>query len=216
MGDRTALTFLIPNPGDLPPGYELAIRDTFASFVADHTAQTDAGRMKMEGNEASVGSAEEAAQALLDLMKGDPDAEPPLPPHQFAFTVWEDPKYEWLGTLYRYTPGQPMFTAECDASGRAVIEFSQIAAAIAATTDRDGLIARLRHVYGEPADAPRDGIYVSRDRLEEYAGQPLTDEQVRRIADAVPHSSIPEAIATIASHLDIFDHIANRGADQED
>lgn len=48
-------------------------------------------------------------------------------------------------------------------------------------------------------DRPRDDrptVRITRAQLEAWAG-PLTDEQVDLLDDCIPHSSIPEAIATI-------------------
>lgn len=39
----------------------------------------------------------------------------------FAFEVYEDPKYEWLGSIYMHTPGADDFLGECDADGQVVI-----------------------------------------------------------------------------------------------
>lgn len=46
--------------------------------------------------------------------------------------------------------------------------------------------------------SPGKGIAFSRFQLEEWAGYPLTDEQVDRLADSIPKSSIPDAINEIA------------------
>ncbi|QWY65414.1 MULTISPECIES: hypothetical protein [Mycobacterium] len=45
----------------------------------------------------------------------------------------------------------------------------------------------------------RNGITLSRDQLESWARRPLTDAEVDSIAKCVPHSSIPDAIETIAN-----------------
>ena len=42
-------------------------------------------------------------------------------------------------------------------------------------------------------------IEITRGQLECWARGPLTDEQEERLDDAVPHSSIPEAIDTIVN-----------------
>lgn len=54
------------------------------------------------------GSAQEIAQHLQQVA---PDA---------SWQVWEDPKYEWLGTLFRFTPALGLFAANCDAAGTPV------------------------------------------------------------------------------------------------
>lgn len=45
---------------------------------------------------------------------------------------------------------------------------------------------------------PGKGITLSRFQLEEWAGYPLTDEHVDRLAAAIPKSSIPDAINEVA------------------
>jgi len=42
------------------------------------------------------------------------------------------------------------------------------------------------------------GITLTRTQLEEWAGEALTDQQVEALEEAIPYSSIPEAINTIA------------------
>ncbi|KJR10243.1 hypothetical protein UG54_01295 [Gordonia sihwensis] len=34
-----------------------------------------------------------------------------------SWECWEDPKYEWLGDLYRFTPELGLFTVECGGEG---------------------------------------------------------------------------------------------------
>lgn len=48
-------------------------------------------------------------------------------------------------------------------------------------------------------DAPT--ITITRDQLECWVGRKLTDEEVRDIDNAVPDSTIPDAIADIADQL---------------
>jgi hypothetical protein len=51
-----------------------------------------------------------------------------------------------------------------------------------------------------PAPLPvfRKGLTLTREQLEAWVGRTLTDDQVDEIDEAIPNSSIPEAIATIA------------------
>lgn len=65
-------------------------------------------------------------------------------------------------------------------------------------------LQRLRATVGEEGDTPT-GIFLTRDQLNAWAGFPLTDEHVDRLDDALPHSSVPEAIATIADTFVIAD-----------
>lgn len=44
-------------------------------------------------------------------------------------------------------------------------------------------------------------IAISRATLHDWVGRALTDEEVARIYSALPHSSVPEAVATIAANL---------------
>lgn len=46
-----------------------------------------------------------------------------------------------------------------------------------------------------------DLITITRGTLQDWVGRRLTDEEVERIFTALPHSSVPEAIATIAANL---------------
>lgn len=46
-----------------------------------------------------------------------------------------------------------------------------------------------------------DLITITRGTLQDWVGRPLTDDEVERIFTALPHSSVPEAIATIAANL---------------
>jgi hypothetical protein len=47
----------------------------------------------------------------------------------------------------------------------------------------------------EFTDGP--GITLSRGQLEAWAGRPLADDEITNLEDAIPHSSIPEAVGTI-------------------
>lgn len=36
---------------------------------------------------------------------------------EVAFLTWDDPRYEWLGTVFAYVPGVGQFTGPCDSQG---------------------------------------------------------------------------------------------------
>lgn len=57
--------------------------------------------------------------------------------------------------------------------------------------------------YGEECNCSCHGlgIELSRDQLEAWAGRELSDEEVEALDEAIPNSSIPEAINTIADGL---------------
>lgn len=46
--------------------------------------------------------------------------------------------------------------------------------------------------------ATQTAIVIPYDRLSDWAGFPLTDEEVERLADALPKSTLPEVIGCIA------------------
>lgn len=75
-----------------------------------------------------VGAASDIASALIEEAPG------------CCFVLWEDPKYEWLGSLYAYTPELGLFSAACDAGGQPVLTRSEIAQLIADASE--GLSAR--------------------------------------------------------------------------
>lgn len=57
--------------------------------------------------------------------------------------------------------------------------------------------------YGESCNCSCHalGIELTRDQLEAWAGRELNDEEVEALDMAIPNSSIPEAIRTIAEGL---------------
>lgn len=57
---------------------------------------------------------------------------------------------------------------------------------------------------GEARHAPAqewNGITLTREQLEEWAGRALTDAEMERLARAIPRSSIPDAIGVIALNM---------------
>lgn len=72
-------------------------------------------------------------------------------------------------------------------------------------TEQDGQRIRiLVDLEREPGDGdltvlspPPDGILITRQQLDEWAGRPLLDDELDRLRGALPHSSIPDAIGTI-------------------
>lgn len=57
--------------------------------------------------------------------------------------------------------------------------------------------ARRESVLDEIANDSQPGVTLSRDQLEVWAGRELTDDEVDRLEEDIPNSSIPKAIATI-------------------
>lgn len=46
-----------------------------------------------------------------------------------------------------------------------------------------------------------DGVFLTREQLEAWTGYPLTDEEISRLDECIPHSSIPDAVSTIVDSL---------------
>ena len=55
--------------------------------------------------------------------------------------------------------------------------------------------------YPPTAEEDRPGIILTRGQLEAWACRTLTDEEVEALDEAVPNSSIPEAIGTMADSI---------------
>lgn len=152
MSDRSPLTLDIHDA--LPEAYARAVAEVFGNHTGyDIDAKTiveitEPGTTWLSADDMRLGTAEDIATDLMALMSGDADED--RAPLQFGFTVWQDPKYEYPGTLHRYFPGGSLFTADCDADGNVAVSADQVRKAIAATDDRDYLITALSGLYGEP------------------------------------------------------------------
>lgn len=89
-------------------------RNAAAAVLADHDLDLDwdyprpAAGLSLTraytGN-AAVGTAGTIAAELREAAPG------------CSFVVWEDPKYQWLGSLEAYTPALGRFSADCDSDG---------------------------------------------------------------------------------------------------
>ena len=58
-----------------------------------------------------------------------------------------------------------------------------------------------REILSSAEDEEGPGITLTRGQLNAWAGRTLTDRQVDELEDAIPNSSIPEAIAVMSSHF---------------
>lgn len=47
-----------------------------------------------------------------------------------------------------------------------------------------------------------DGELITREQAEHWAGRPLSDEDLERLDEAIPFSSIPDAISAIVDSFD--------------
>lgn len=151
MADRSPLTLDIHDA--LPEPYARAVADVFARHTAVGSDDkriaeiTQPGASWLSADDISLGTAADIAVDLMALMGGDPETG--RRPLQFGFTVWQDPKYEHPGTLYRYLPVGELFTADCDADGNVTVTADSIRQAVATTSTRDDLITVLSALYGE-------------------------------------------------------------------
>ena len=103
--------------------------------------QTDT-ELTIGANECRVGSALELAQWLEgDIAEFEED---------FAYYVYEDPAYEWLGTICIHVPGlTPDYEGNCDADGGPVLSPHQITELLNIDADAE-LRVQLRLKSGRP------------------------------------------------------------------
>ena len=105
MGDRTYYRLALPATLSRE-----AIRSAAIAFTDGHWTDEDVTRLLdnarsdqtlwIDIEERYVGECREAAEAVLAALAEEGQ--------DVAFTVTEDPKYEWLGTMCRYQPGRGM------------------------------------------------------------------------------------------------------------
>ncbi|WP_430787148.1 DUF3145 family protein [Actinoplanes sp. G11-F43] len=151
MSDRSPLTLDLHDA--LPQNYAQAAADVFSEHTGHDvdaktiTEITQPGTTWLSADDMRLGTAEDIATDLMRLMDGDADEE--REPLQFGFTVWQDPKYEFAGTLYRFIPGGSLFAADCDADGNVTVTADSIRQAVTTTSTRDELITALSALYGE-------------------------------------------------------------------
>lgn len=170
MSDRTPLQLRIVH---CPPNRVRPILDVIEEYDLHPDPADQAGldenhlgfNVLYLGLEVRCGSAAETAKTLQSIA---PDA---------SWEVWEDPKFEWLGDLYRFTPKLGVWTSECDNSGDAVFKAGEITALLEdRSLSRDDLDTKLGLVHTAALDAVRDTygtLVLSADRT-----RPDSDEEV--------------------------------------
>jgi hypothetical protein len=138
MGDRTNCQI---NVYSCPPEQVAAVLE----IIEEHLGDNDYGEHTKRPHllelgerfgawEASCGSSDEIASAMEDRAPGA------------AFYVWEDPKYEWLGSANAYSPTLGSWGAECDADGQGVWTRGEILSLI----DKHPSVEDLKRELGEP------------------------------------------------------------------
>lgn len=123
MADRTNINFWVtldhePAPHELARVHEIV--EGYGSIALDVSsgAVGDAGEWNVGGFYCE-GIPDEADGIADELHEAFPDA--------VEVRCWDDPKYEWLGTLTVYRRGEPEGrAASCDADGAAVYTASEI------------------------------------------------------------------------------------------
>lgn len=113
MSDRTSMSVIVYF--DREPSAEERMR--FAEISDTHYGEDwglgdpDRHTLSFGVHENVCGGSEEIFEQLREAL---PDAA--------EVVVWEDPKYEWLGRVFRWNHGQEEpFSAECDANGLVVL-----------------------------------------------------------------------------------------------
>jgi hypothetical protein len=154
MGDRTYYRLALPADLDREAVRMAAIAFTDGPWTDDDvTRLLDNSRpdqpLWVDIEERSVGACRDAAEAVLTALREEGQ--------DVAFTVTEDPKYEWLGTLCRYQPGKGMHEVDCDANAQAVLTDGELTVLIRTLTDPaailDRITARLGLDWQTPAAA---------------------------------------------------------------
>lgn len=73
-------------------------------------------------------------------------------PDAAEIRCWDDPKYEFLGTVTVYRRGEHVLSASCDSEGTVVVYQHDLVTLIQQTDDRDSLVRRMYEAIGmEPA-----------------------------------------------------------------
>lgn len=143
MGDRTYYAMSLP--AFLSVAQIRAAVEAFDENVCTDTqiarARQDrpADVCRFEIEERSVGECSDAAEAVLEALRSE-DVD-------VAFSIFEAPKYEWMGTLCRYHPDYGMHEMDCDGEGRPVLAASTVRSDLQ-TLNPDDLVTRLHARIG--------------------------------------------------------------------
>jgi hypothetical protein len=91
-------------------------REAFEEYSGGHghyEDDTEATTLTIGANEVRCGHAEDLHTDLLRIAKDEGQ--------DFAWYVYEDPAYEWLGQVWVHVPGFEDFHSDCDADGGTVL-----------------------------------------------------------------------------------------------
>ncbi len=139
MGDRTYYRLALPAGLDRE-----AARVAAAAFTDDPWTEADVTRL--------LDRTPSDRPVWIDIQ----ERSPPRPvlaalgevDQDLAFTVTEDPRREWPGTMCRYQPGRGMHEVDCDASAQAVLTDASLAAQIRDAADPAEVLAWITSVLG--------------------------------------------------------------------
>jgi hypothetical protein len=122
------------------------VRNIVEGYLGGGDVNDDTWTLYSVQGETRCGSAEEMADELDTVLKAHPGA--------FAYLVSEDPYSDWLGDLFIRVPSIPeRFHVECDANGRPVVGWDDIAKALAAAPDAPAAETLRRRLGGAWLDA---------------------------------------------------------------
>jgi len=137
MGDRTAYQLTIYDLGD--PESEGAVIDVLNEYGLSREWGMGGGNITMldfaeqyVDDSARLGIAADLASKLIDAAG-----------NLITFIGWEDPVYEWLGSLTIHTADLGLYTHDCNADGMAVFTAEEVRRAL---VDPDGVA----NLVGEP------------------------------------------------------------------
>lgn len=82
---------------------------------------------------------------------------------EFAYSVHEDPKFEWMGDKYIYVPEVGVYTQECDADGEIRISATALDALLETITEPEALAEEIAKLTGKNV---RDAFKAYREAAE--------------------------------------------------
>lgn len=152
MGDRTYYRLAITSTLDLDTIRDVASAFTHAGWTYNEARDllkhhTQDGTLNIDIEQRYVGEAREAADDVLKALTDHDRADIP-------FTVTEDPAYEWLGTMCRYTPDLGMHEVDCDTEAHALLTDATFNTLAAQTSDPADLISKIRDHLGTSWTTP--------------------------------------------------------------
>jgi hypothetical protein len=126
MGDYTSYHLRI-KVDDLSAKRQQRIADLFDEGITIPTtsvwgAQVDVAAGDFDVDEKRVGETQSIADSLIAYLTKKGIDRP--------FEVWEEPKYEWLGSLYHHDPDGRDTYGDCDAEGNLVVQHEAVLLAL--------------------------------------------------------------------------------------